>query len=77
MSVYCYSETLKNVFNQLTLDLKYKNIKIDLMDHFPFLKKVSFLYIVRLIWYLNFVHHQKIMIIYWGCHYLPMMIFIT
>lgn len=39
MSVYCYSETLKNVLYQLTLDLKYKNMKIDLMEHFPFFKK--------------------------------------
>lgn len=38
MSIYYYEEPLQNIISKLKLDIIYKNIKINLMDHLQYLK---------------------------------------
>jgi hypothetical protein len=39
MALYYYDEPLQNIISNFKLDIEYKNIKINLMDHLPYLKK--------------------------------------
>lgn len=39
MALYHFEQPLQNIISNLKLDIKYKNIKINLMDHLPYLKK--------------------------------------
>jgi len=39
MSVYIYTDELKSFINNLRLVIKYKNIRIDIMNYLPYLKK--------------------------------------
>ena len=39
MSFYYYNEPLKSIISELKLYLEYKNVKINLMDHLPYLKE--------------------------------------
>ena len=39
MSIYSYSKELRDIINELRLEIKYKNIRINIMNHLPYLKK--------------------------------------
>ena len=39
MSIYSYSEELQNIIDNLKLEIKYKNIKIDIMNYLPYIRK--------------------------------------
>jgi hypothetical protein len=39
MSLYYFDEPLQKIIFEMKLDIEYKNIKINLMDHLPYLKK--------------------------------------
>jgi len=65
MSFYYY-EQLKNIISEMRLNLKYKNVKINLIDHLPYLKEgyLNAFYEIKMLFRISYIILNNIVIEY-------------